>query len=141
MKFSIRTTQTPDKHGWTVSIACPIHGVTFEDRDLRRRGNVGEGFPVPAEALESSKGQPHESLCDPQNNDPSENNRLYENIVIGDLQDGDSEAFGKYLTAVLLGENWTNMLAAAGTEPIEIELYFACEDREMNRLPWEMMYS
>ena len=141
MKFSIRTTQTQDKQGWTVSITCPKQGVTFAERDLRRRGNMGEGFPVPAEALQSSKGQRHESLCDPQNNDPSENKKLYENIVIGDLQDHDSETFGKYLTAVLLGENWTNMLEAAGTEPIELELHFACDDREMNRLPWEMMYS
>lgn len=122
-------------------MTCPKQGVTFADRDLRRRGNAGEGFPVPAEALDSSKGQLHESLCDPQNNDPSENKKLYENIVIGDLQDGDSEAFGKYLTAVLLGENWTTMLDAAGNEPIELELHFACDDREMHRLPWEMMYS
>ncbi|HKU77100.1 MAG TPA: CHAT domain-containing protein [Pyrinomonadaceae bacterium] len=141
MKFSIRTTPTPTNEGWTVSVTCPKENVEFDDRELRRCGNMGEGFPVPVIALESVKGQPHEALCDPQNNDPSNLQKLYDSIIIGDLAEGDSENFGKYLTAVLLGENWASMLAAADNEPIELELHFNCRDKEMNRLPWELMYS
>lgn len=140
MKFSIRTTQTPDKASWTVALTCSNEKFKFDPRELRRCGKIDEGFPIPSVALDSWKGKTHELLCAPPDDDPSEIKRLYDNIVIGDLDAGNIERFGRYLTAVLLGDNWPKMLEAADREQIELELYFDCKDAELTRLPWEMMY-
>lgn len=140
MKFLIRTTQNPDQAIWTVALTCTDEEVKFDTRELKRAGEKKEGFPIPVILPESCKKMTHESLCAPADDDPSEIKKLYENIIVGDMDPDEIERFGRYLTATLFGDNWPKMVESAGKKQIELELHFGCEDIELNRLPWEMMY-
>lgn len=128
------------KHtGWTVKIVGP-GGDLGSARDLRRCGEAGDGFPVPKQALASWQGKPQEPLCAPQDDDPYPIRKVYEQVVVGEARKAEIEQFGRYLSAVLFGDDWPLIEAAAGRESIELELYFSSWDVEMNRLPWEMLY-
>lgn len=142
MKFAIHTPRTVIDGvnvGWTVQIKGPAGDLT-PARALDRCGEQGDGFPVPAEVLASWKGKAHEQLCEPPGGDPDPIRNVYEQIVVGEARRAEIEKFGRYLSAVLLGDNWPQLEAAAGKEGIELELHIAPDDVELNRLPWEMLY-
>lgn len=142
MKFAIHASPilADDKHtGWNLKINGP-GGDIGPARQLRRCGDPQDGFPVPSEALASWKGKSHEPLCAPPGDDPYPIRNVYEQVVVGEARKAEIEQFGRYLSSVLLGDNWPLIEAAAGKESIELELHFSCADVEMNRLPWEMLY-
>ena len=142
MKFEIHTVPTPagaPAPGWEVSITYP-GGTLGQPRRLARCGRQQDAFPLPTDEQASWRGKAHEPLCEPPDGDPSAIRRVYENIVIGDTSEAEIEKFGRYLSAVLLGDNWAEVDRLAGGQGLDIELHISCEDVEMNRLPWEMMY-
>lgn len=143
MKFFIDTTPLAD--GWQVEIKSdekPDFHVA--PRELKRLGEKKKGFPVPVKPqgeAASWAGQKHARLCEPDNDDPALIEQLYEDIIFkGDPGPDGVEIFGRYLSALLIGEHWQAMLTTAANNPIELDVHFEANDVEMHRLPWEMMY-
>lgn len=141
MKFTIVTTPTND--GWTVNISCPDSPeIKVASRNLKRCGEEPAGFPLPP-ATDAAvwEQQIHAPLCDPENGDADPIQSLYDDIIYKSDPGPDGvEKFGRYLTAVLLGNNWNTLKTAAQNTSIELDLQFGADDTELTRLPWEMMY-
>lgn len=141
MRFSLVTTPTTD--GWRVEISCsdkPDFKVAA--RQLKRCGAQPDGFPLPpSDDVAVWDAKIHATLCAPPGNDPAPIKSLFEDIIFKSDPGADGvEKFGRYLSAVLLGNNWDAFEQAANKDSIELDLQFDADDVELNRLPWEMMY-
>lgn len=138
MKLTIVTRKHED--GWEVGYTCdgPLR-IDAEPRVLTRSGAAGAGFPLPPRSEETLwAGKLHAELIDAA--DLSVLRKLYEETIGGESEGNSIEKFGRYLSAVLLGGLWPQVDAAAGTDPVELDLYFEGDDTELHRLPWEIMY-
>ena len=125
--------------GWSVVVRRGDDEVTRgemarldEPEAARKRG----GFPEPAdltplEALAPGKS-PFETVF-----------TLYARLMSREQgQEGLVTAFGGYLFDCLLGsDGWAAITASAGAESIELALSWPAGDKDLTRLPWEMMRS
>jgi hypothetical protein len=104
-------------------------------RALEKGPGVSALLPAPpVEEAPRWVGRPCESLC--ANAGYRTVDSVYRRILDNNPDPGDVQAFGSYLTAVLLGPN-LNILEGLGG-PVDLRLNF--DDPALERLPWEMMY-
>lgn len=143
MYFNIKVGPAGDA-GWVVRItrAAPAEKLIHE-REMSRRGAKPKVFPQPPEAERASlpAAEVHHKLC--TTTDADDIHKVYVRVADGaGLSKNDVESFGRYLFASLIGdEAWAKVTAEAAGEPIELTLLWADGDRELHRLPWEMMRS
>jgi len=142
MKLSLLITKNSD--GWTIeydrSGSGDGDGKALAPRKLGRIGDKGCGFPVPPDDESAGwNNKQHEPLCETPDSRVVE--RLLRKVFYTDPQANDIKNLGNYLSAVIFGPYWTEVCSLAEpNETIELELFIAPDDLEMQRLPWEMMY-
>jgi hypothetical protein len=131
---------------WQAVITCQAAGAAWRiERPLRRIEHAdGRAFPFPPAAEMPAAGDPEAAICDDR--DLSQLDAMYRRIVNRQALAApvsDIAVFGSYLFRVLLGRTaWQAMLAAADgaqAEIVELALSWAAEQRDLNRLNWEMM--
>jgi hypothetical protein len=122
-----RVTVTAERtdSGWSVSVELP-------DARLRPTREIirTDGFPTPrpGSALATAAG------------DATAVRETLERFVLRDPSGEDVPVLGKYLFDALLGEDWSEIVEAAGGDGIEIALRSDAHDHELNRLPWELIH-
>jgi hypothetical protein len=136
IRIAVSARQRDD--GWIVE-ATDSKGWRAEPRVLRRVGPASDGFPLPPdeEARAIPVEQRHRPLCTAA--DPAPIRRAYVNVTTRDPQPGDVEALGGYLCATLLGDAWGSIRKHAAGQALELALSWDASDRELGRLPWELM--
>ena len=131
---------------WQANITCDAAGAGWPiARALRKLPHGQRAFPFPPEKEMPSPGDPEKAICDEA--DLTELDAMYERIVNRKPlqgQPGDVEIFGRYLFRTLLGQTaWKLILNVAETaeaDYVELALSWNAQDRDLNRLNWEMMH-
>ena len=96
-------------------------------------------FPLPPNTESAAWVEPWLPLCDPSGDDRRQ--KVHERFAQEDPQGRDVEAFGGYLGAVLLGNDWAAMKDASKGEPLRLQLLLpsTLTDSIWQELPWELM--
>ncbi len=142
--------QRVSEQEWSVSMK-PVNPAHPEDppepavytRRIRRSSAGRLVFPQPPESEVEAMPPtaPHRALC--STTTLQEIDKIYRAIIghLPDKQNRDVEAFGRYLSATLLGsDGWQRITTYAGNSSIELALRWDASQHELARLPWEMMY-
>ncbi len=134
--------------GWQVTMdaGAPRAGWPIT-RKLRKAEIAEDGiaFPLPPADDLAAAGEPHASLCGDLPPEQLARNlaEVHGNIINRQIQQGNIEAFGRYLFQTLIGCNWDAILAAAReTKPRVLELALAWPPNlnALHRLNWEMLH-
>ena len=129
---------------WEIRIYLETRGRTpIHTRRLQRRATGSMAFPQPpqSEAQAIPDDALHKRLC--TTSAVEDIRSVYFNIIRRDpdMQQRDIETFGRYLATTLLNQTaWEAIDAIAQDQPIELALCSHARERELARLPWEMMY-
>ncbi len=130
MRFKVEI----DKN-WHLTITTPGGDPTFNlTRSLEQHSTGSGDFPAPPVPERSADGPTAQFLAGTLSLQAAQDDVL-------NRRSGSSEAYGRYLFDTLLGtRTWTSVLAAAGTSPlIELALCWEENQKDLHRLPWEMM--
>ena len=130
--------------GWTVSYSDPVtHASLAPDRQLALCTQK-QRFPLPSNHQAEECDPATHALCADPTGQATKS--LFDAINRLDVDAKDVRTFGRYLTRVLLGDNWATLQAAAGAgaagraaPAIELELAFP-DDSSLASLPWEIMH-